>query len=268
MTQTLDWIDKIPPEHAGQPDFETTVKLSVQPIVRLEHAIQALIPDFDLDTAIGAQLDIVGQWVGRSRDITVPLQGLYFSFDNPALGFDLGVWKGPYDTGTGVSRLSDDEYRSLLRGKILSNSWNGTAAGAQAILDAFFGDPATHVFVQFEGQAAHPVAPGVPSLDQLDMSMIVGVSGKRPPLLYLALLSEGYLPTKPVGVRLTYLVTSVDRTPMFGFDVQNEFIAGFDTGSWGIGPYDPTSNLNSLPNGFFGSLDFTRAINSGQTGVT
>ncbi|MGC7970039.1 DUF2612 domain-containing protein, partial [Salmonella enterica] len=69
--------------------------------------------DFDLDQAIGVQLDAVGEWVGISRNITVPLAGVYFSFDIAGLGFDQGVWKGPFDPDTGLTTLDDDTYRLL-----------------------------------------------------------------------------------------------------------------------------------------------------------
>jgi len=35
-------------------------------------------------------------------------------------------------------------------------------------------------------------------------------------------------------VRVNYtIVTSVDTAPLFGFDVNNQYIAGFDIGAWG-----------------------------------
>ncbi|HEP6287958.1 TPA: DUF2612 domain-containing protein, partial [Burkholderia vietnamiensis] len=42
------------------------------------------------------------------------------------------------------------------------------------------------------------------------------------------------IPLKPEGVRVAYtIVTTVDGAPMFGFDMSNQFVAGFDSGSWG-----------------------------------
>lgn len=64
--------------------------------------------------------------------------------------------------------------------------------------------------------------------------MIFGISGKIPSEIFMSLLTGGYIPLKPSGVRATYLVVSVDSTPMFGFDVDNEYISGFDRSSWGV----------------------------------
>ena len=71
--------------------------------------------------------------------------------------------------------------------------------------------------------------------DNLDMSMTFGVAGKIPSLLFIVLLSRGYVPLKPEGVRADYLITTVDG-PLFGWDVDNEYIAGWDDGAWGARP--------------------------------
>lgn len=55
-----------------------------------------------------------------------------------------------------------------------------------------------------------------------------------PSAVFLALLAGGYIPLKPEGVRVNYtVVTTVDGAPMFGFDMNNQFVAGFDAGAWG-----------------------------------
>ena len=38
---------------------------------------------------------------------------------------------------------------------------------------------------------------------------------------------------KPSGVRLNVIKTSVSTEPLFGFDVSNNIIAGFDEAAWG-----------------------------------
>ena len=52
----------------------------------------------------------------------------------------------------------------------------------------------------------------------------------------VAILAGGYIPLKPVTVQAIYLVTSVDASPLFGFDAESQYISGFDTGSWGVPP--------------------------------
>ena len=38
---------------------------------------------------------------------------------------------------------------------------------------------------------------------------------------------------------MNFLFTSVDATPLFGFDVESLGISGWDTGAWGVTPEGP-----------------------------
>ena len=58
-------------------------------------------------------------------------------------------------------------------------------------------------------------------------------AGAPPSALFLALLTGGYIPLKPEGVRISYYVIPSQEGPLFGFDVQNHYISGFDSGLWG-----------------------------------
>ena len=64
--------------------------------------------------------------------------------------------------------------------------------------------------------------------DNGDMSVDIGVAAS-----FLALLTGGYIPIKPEGVRIKYYVLPSGEGPLFGFDVQNQYISGFDNGLWG-----------------------------------
>ncbi|NTG00119.1 DUF2612 domain-containing protein [Agrobacterium rhizogenes] len=216
-----EYLDRVTPFWRGKPKFMAELAEILEPLTDLQDMLAMLPQAFDLDQAIGVQLDAVGEWVGRSRNIPIPVPNVWFSFDDPKRGFDLGIWKGPYDTDVGISVLDDDTYRLFLRAKIAANSWDGTAGTAAAAFELIFSQSAgSKIFV----------------LDNGDMSMTVGISGAIPSLLFLAVLEQGFLPIKPEGVRLNYEVTSVDGAPVFGFDIENEYIAGFDVGAWGVDP--------------------------------
>lgn len=216
---TEKYLDLIPNWNREKPKFNATISALVEPLAGGQAFVSQLPMDFDLDVAIGSQLDVVGEWVGRTRYVSIPIANVWFSFDIEGIGFDQGAWKGPYDLDANMSRLDDDNYRILLRAKIAANQWDGTLPGARDVLDPVFGD-GTHVFIQ----------------DHMDMSMTIGISGKIPSAVTLALLAGGYIPLKPSGVRVNYLVVSEDETAMFGFDVQSDLIDGFDQGSWGKPP--------------------------------
>ncbi|WP_321789393.1 DUF2612 domain-containing protein [Burkholderia pyrrocinia] len=217
MADLTDYTALITSEHRDKPKFMATIAAVVQPLVDQVNLLQSMPGKFDLDNAVGVQLDDVGLWVGVSRKIRTPLTGVYFSFDIAGLGFDQGTWKGPFDPDTGLTVLDDDTYRLVIRAKIGANHWDGTLEQSAAILNSIF-DADTHVFIE----------------DRQDMSMTIGIAGKVPPATFLALLSGGYIPLKPEGVRVNYtIVTTVDGAPLFGFDMNSPLVAGFDVGAWG-----------------------------------
>lgn len=217
MTDANKYTGLITSQHANKPKFMAIVAGVTQLFVDLQAVLSSIPASYDLDDAIGDQLDVVGEWVGISRKISTPL-AVYFSFDTARLGFDQGSWRGPYDPDTGLVSLDDDTYRLLIRAKIGANSWDGTLGTSSAILNSIFGGD-TYVFMQDNG----------------DMTITFGVAGKAPSAVFMALLSHGYIPLKPSTVHVTaYLVSSVSGTPLLGFDVGNQYISGFDVGSFGI----------------------------------
>jgi len=215
------YLDLITSQHR-KPKFSAMIEGVAHPFAAGAAATDHLPTDFDLDGAIGAQLDVVGQWVGRSRYIDTPIPNTWFSFDSDRRGFDRGVWFQPYDSEQGIVRLDDETYRLIIRAKIAANHWDGTTEGARAVLDPVFSGTGSLIVLD----------------DKQDMSAIYGIAGALPIPLYVALLSAGYIALKPSGVEINYLITSPPGAPLFGFDVQNEFVAGFDAGAFGISPSD------------------------------
>jgi len=144
-----EYLALITNEHFDKQKFVDTVSLSVAPLVDIKNTLDLVQgKDFDLDDAVGVQLDIIGIWIGISRYVNVPLSGVYFSFDIAGLGFDQGVWKGPFDPDTGVVTLNDDSYRLLLRARIGANNWDGTMETTKPILDAIFNPDGSAQFVE------------------------------------------------------------------------------------------------------------------------
>lgn len=250
------YLGRITPWQSTKPNFVGTVSATLEPVVTAAVTVEAVPGAFDLDGAVGVQLDATGQYILPSRNVSLPIPSAYFSLDDLQLGLDQGSWKGPYSGEFGIYQLDDDTYRRLLRTNILANRWDGTIPGAQAIFDTFFVDPATFVFVQDNAQVPYPLAyfsfdrdgagldqaiwlvtnAGRPSTGTVDVSMTIGVAGKLPPPIYLGLLAQGAIPIKPAGVETNYAITSVDGAALFGFDVQNQYVSGFDSGALGVSP--------------------------------
>lgn len=231
MTAVNDYTQLISSEHDDKPKYLAVVESLAQPMVDLQNLLGGMPHKFDLDTAVDAQLDDVGRWVGISRNVRVPVTDVYFSFDITFLGFDQGSWIGPFDPDTGISRLDNETYRLVIRAKIGANHWDGTIEGSRDILDYIFSS----------GEALAGKGDVVPSStyafiqDNLDMSMTLGISGVIPPAVFLALLRNGLIPLKPEGVRTNLiLVTSHNGSPVFGLDMDTERVAGLEIGAWGL----------------------------------
>lgn len=217
MTTLADYLALIPPHNSAKPNFIASVSAALAPLADASAALAGLQAGFDLDTAVGAQLDVVGEWVGLSRVLTTPVTGVYFEFDGDgALGFDRGVWLGPGNSATGLTQVDDETYRLFLRLKIAANNWDGTLGGAQAIMAAL-STTNTYVFLQ----------------DNFDMTMTVGLSGVIPSALFVAILKQANTWLRPAGVKLAGVnVTTVSGGTVFGFDTDNVLIKGFDAGNW------------------------------------
>ncbi|MBN3832972.1 DUF2612 domain-containing protein [Burkholderia sp. Ac-20344] len=216
MAELDDYTALITSEHQPRPRFMAVVAALAAPAVDQINVLEGIPGLFDLDVAVGDQLDTVAEWVGTNRRVKTPLTGVYFSFDLDGLGFDQGVWKGPFDPDTGLTLLDDDTFRMVIRAQIAANHWDGTPDGAAAILE-LLAPVGSLVFIQ----------------DNQDMSMTIGVAGKQPSALFIALLNNGLLSIKPEAVRVNYVITTINGAPLFGFDCDNAYCAGFNAGTWG-----------------------------------
>lgn len=215
---TLDeYLALITSEHTGKPKFEATVAAGVSPLAKVQAVLKSLITELDIDSAVGVQLDKIGEWVGRSRRIDTPLVGVYFAWDDLASsGWDSGVWKDIYDPDSGLVDLPDDAYRTLLKAKVAANNWDGTIPQAYEVWTAAFG---TDTFLLIQ--------------DNQDMSMVVGIAGQPLSIVEQALLTNGYIPLKPEGVRIEYYAVAPAAGPLFAFDVEpSGGAAGWDAGQW------------------------------------
>lgn len=276
MPTPLDYLNLITSFHSNRPKFRSMVQTLVTYFTDLQGVINNLPNDFCIDFAIGVQLDAVGKWIGRSRVISIPLPDPWFRFDDFTRGFDAGLWFGPFTVIPGQVVLDDDTYRTLLRAKILANEWDGSTEGAIAAFEKMFSIlPSSLVIVDDKG----------------DNSMVVGAAGVVPSILLLALLEDDFLPVKPEAVRRYFRVISNATTgeviglqdgqdlelqdgqilatqnakwPLFGFDVSNDYIGGFDQSSIGVPPEFYTNGGKPIPvlprSG--PSLDFSDEFNS------
>lgn len=201
-------------------NFMAVVAALVQPAAdtaALYHSMPVL---YNLDLAVGTQLDTVGKWIGPTRYLSEAITGVYFSFDIPGLGFDQGIWN-PSGGSDVLTALPDEEYRLLLYATVAANHWDGTVPGAEKVLNTFWNPMGYSEFI----------------IDNQDMTMSFLLIG--PPLtpLVSALYNGGYLDVVPASVGVAnhyYLPGSggIPTNPIFGFDLSTPLVAGFDSGYW------------------------------------
>lgn len=203
MRTTDEYLGLLTVQHRNKERFRATVEASVDPLAGLQSLIAGLPAAFDLETAVGAQLDAVGAWIGRTREVYVPIEGVFFAWDTiRAEGWDSGVWQGEFELGSVVSILSDVEFRQLLYGKVAANQWKGDRAGQYEILRAAFG-----------------AAGSILIFDNQDMTQTVLVNTGVLTAVQRALLEGGYVPIKPAGVGTIfedYALLQWEYAPFFG----------------------------------------------------
>ena len=163
-------------QYHDKPKAIATIQLFVKQIIA-DGLFMEILSSYDLDIAVGVQLDRIGKLVGCPR----------------------------YVVGVGV--LTDDEYRLLIKFKIVLNS---LSANEKNIDDSLY----TNFNLDFI------------AINEKNMTMSFIFSENLNKVLQ-AVLKLNYLPL-PLGVGLGYLVHVPDTRKVFGFanDVNN---VGFST---------------------------------------
>jgi hypothetical protein len=116
-----------------------------------------------------------------------------------------------FQPSNGVSPiLDDDTYRLLLKARIGYNQWDGTADGLQPVWQNLF--PGGNIVV----------------IDNQNMSATILMTGSFSSIIQ-DLIAHGLIVPRPAGVLYNY---DFGVLPVFGFDRNDQFIAGFDTGHW------------------------------------
>ncbi len=107
------YLNRVPPQHR-RPKFMSWLTKHIDIADDAVNAIETISPKFEIETAVGAQLDVTGVIVGRKR---------LLNFEPP----------------NGLSPVLDDDlYRTLQKAKISINNWNGTIPGMYELWNNLF----------------------------------------------------------------------------------------------------------------------------------
>ena len=116
-----DYLNLIPPMNREKSRFIQFLSAVLSQVSDLDDLQSDMISAFDLDSATGAQLDIIGRLAGVSRNL-------------------------PFESSTGTRSLTDIDFRFLIRARILQDHWDGTPAGLGVIQRALFPGSGMTVF--------------------------------------------------------------------------------------------------------------------------
>lgn len=214
------YTDLITNYHSLKPLYFQHIDLITRPFTDISVALNGMLNQFDLDKAVGEQLDVIGLWIGRQRTVSTPISNVYFSWDTDGVGFDQGSWQGPHDPDNGYTSLGDDTYRLVLKAQIAINRWDGTVGGLEGLLDLIF--VGTGIEMQI--------------IDNQDMSITINAIAlnglKNTSAELIEVIKSGELTVKAAGVRVKGLNVVDPQHPVFGFDINSIATSGFDTGYW------------------------------------
>jgi hypothetical protein len=220
-----DFTQLVTPLHQ-QDKFLAVVAAFTDGLGQITDATQALTVQYGLDTAEGAQLDVVGKWVGIGRDVRTPVDNQFFTWDTAGKGWDEGYWKGAFVPTEGVASLDDLSYRAALRLKVMQNTWAGP-------FEAFYTR-----WILLEGATPNLLV----VRDNMDMSVDVAFYGPIISTFLRLFIEQQVLVPKPLGVRInSYTYTGgfgggggggglMTNLPVFGLDEASFSINGLDFG--------------------------------------
>ncbi|MGC3003538.1 DUF2612 domain-containing protein [Streptomyces sp. G35A] len=227
-----------------QPVFDKYVQLLLSEFQEIQQQYKALMQERSLDTAVGAQLDLLGAIVGQDRMLVNVDIFEFFGFDAVpnSLGFgtldDSSVGGIFYDANNprfGNVELNDDLYRLLIKAKIVKNVTRATPEDIMRFANFVFNTEGSTI--QDEGEAAFRLMVGR-QLSAIERSL----------LTYVDKTSEynSYLLPKPVGVRVSF--GDFDYNNFFAFsEVPNAKGFGSFEEQYYDGTYTYSGELNYLP---------------------
>lgn len=184
------------------PIFDRYLQLLLGGKIELQEVFRQLMQERSIDTATGAQLDIIGNIVGQPREFIDTALLTYFAYlgypeaesygdlNNPSIG---GFYKGLNDPIAGNTLLNDEQYRLFIKAKIIKNSTNATPNQLLEFVNFVFGSNRNQLIE--EGDAAYTLMIGK-ELSTFEKVLLNYVS-------YSSGYPSRFVP-KPIGVRVNY----------------------------------------------------------------
>lgn len=205
--------DRITEQFKNKEIIDRYLQLMLYSNIQLQDVFEDLMTKRSIDTATGAQLDIIGDIVGQPRELIDTDLISYFAFDGypDAQSFgDLtdgsagGFYYSLGDPLAGNTLLNDEQYRLFIKAKIIKNNTQCTPDQFLNFISFVFGSQVNNVVS--EGRAEFTILVGR-ELNSFERTLLTYVS-----------TYNGYESTfvpKPIGVRINF--GQFDSENYFGY---------------------------------------------------
>ena len=205
------YIDLLTSQYWGKPNLTAMLTALLQVLKDAQNCVESIDAAFDIDIAVGVQLDTLGVVVGQARQLN-------------------------FTPTSGDPLLNDDDYRIVLKAKMAQNIWDGTITSLQTIWSTLF--PGGNILVLDNFNMTMSIALSGVFSDTMRDCIRNGIIIPKPEgvgIIYLL----GSLPFFGFDIDNGF-VSSFDKGSwsyttepiFFGFDENNSTVSGFDTGSW------------------------------------
>lgn len=204
--------ERVTEQFKGKDVFDRFLQILLAGDADIQEALKDLMQLRSIDTAVGVQLDNIGEIVGQPRELLEADLYEYFGFQGGVNAQSMGTTQDAtigglfYSFGTpfgGNVNLDDETYRKFIKAKIFKNITSSTPEEFITVVNTIFDLP---ISITSEGDA--------------QVTLMFGrilTSFERALLNYVS-TSQGYpsrLIPKTVGVRINY--GEFDGTSYFGF---------------------------------------------------
>lgn len=232
MMQNLDYYKRlVTSEYRSSSRFTAMVQKLLSYGLDIDDSINNMIVAFEVDNASTAQLDILGQIVGVSRqlkfeptaaaigEVICPTPAemasgevypiIYTPTPDKLASTQLLTGYPPAEMGDG-NLLDDEVFRLMIKARIIQNTWKGTIGELYDLWDAVMG-----------------VNKKLSIEDLQDMSYNIVLQGDYTQLEE-ELIIHAYVIPKPEGVRINVLTfVSTDGLPLFSYDYNTMRYSGY-----------------------------------------
>lgn len=206
------YIDLLILQYRNLPNAEQTIVANIAKYEELYNVIRSFEVEFDIDTARGVQLDILGKIIGLSRIVEAVIPKVYFGFEGTP---NTDTWgKAPFfvtdDITLADTELNDSDYRFFLKAKIAKNVVSAKMIddnlSIQDAISFMFGDDAYIT-------------------DNQDMTMTLYVNENYPTRLLTFINALDLIPRpQTVGIKYVIIISNEtfgfnDNINMFGFGI-------------------------------------------------